>query len=162
MKETLDSSNTIQDIVVKIIKRMNSERLELAEALKNPQLMTFLVVNNQTGIEEKIKYYDPLYSNNYVRVANANSQIEIHVKVEANEEVSRFERGIIIKKSGYAKIKTKTGAAEWKQCKVKATGRDDSISVKFKSFENSCKNFINSKITSNCLLRILSLMMHRI
>lgn len=139
MNEQLELSHTMQDIVEKIIKKMMDQRVELEEALKNPKLMTFLVINNQTGLEEKIRYYDPLYSNNFVRNSKNNASITIRIKVEANEEMSHYERGIIIKKSGYGRFHVNDNSSEWRECKIKEIGRNDNMSVKFKSFSHPCK-----------------------
>ena len=132
----------MQDIVEKIIKKSNEQKLELAEALKNPTLMTFTINNTNSGLEEKIHYYDPLYSNKYVR-NTTNNFITIQVKVEANEEMSRFDRGIIIKKSGYGRfVYDGSESSEWRECKIKEKEKESAYSVKFKSFENPCKNLL--------------------
>lgn len=139
MNEQLEFSHTMQDIVEKIIKKMLDQRVELEEALKNPKFMTFLVINSSTNLEEKIRYYDPLYSNNFIRSSKPNDNIHIKIRVEANEEMSHHEKGIIIKKSGYAKFQAGENSTEWRECKVKETGRADNIAVKFKSCVHPCK-----------------------
>jgi hypothetical protein len=137
MTEQLELSSTMQDIIEKIIKRLNQDRIELS-TLRNPKYMTFVINNSTTSIEEKIRFYDPLYSNNFVR-NNINNNINIMIKTEANDEVSRFEREIVIKKAGYAKFKVNNQYYEWRECRAKENQREKVMLVKFNCFENSCK-----------------------
>lgn len=140
MNSLIESSNNMQDIVEQIIRKVTLERKDIAEELRdyvhNPKMMTFLIYNKNTKFEEKIRYYDPLYSNIWIRNCNPKSQINIKIFVESNDEVSKMEREIIVKKNGYCKYRFNNEHYEWRECKVK-----DGISgfnVKFKCLQYPC------------------------
>jgi hypothetical protein len=111
---------------------------ELSMFLENPKLITFFVINkNSNGMEEKIRLFDPLYSNNYIRNVDPKTPIDILFKLGAPEEVSRMDHRVIVKKSGYSKFKITNSHYEWRECKIK---EDNNVFAKFKSFNNHCKN----------------------
>ncbi len=123
-----------------IIKRLKSHTNILEEFsvyFKNPSQISYFVVNKMTGIEEKIKLFDPLYTNSYIRNASVKEPLTILFKLDSTEDISRISRRIIYKKSGYAKFKNVYPHYEWRECKIK---EENYLYAKFKSFENNCKN----------------------
>jgi hypothetical protein len=119
----IDSSASVQDLLEHIIKRVMEERSNIIHELKiyfdYPKLMTFLVVNKKTGIEEKLKLQDTLYSNNYIRNADTKSQLDIIFRLESPDEMSRNDKEVIMKSSGYAKYRSGNQFYQWRQCKIK-------------------------------------------
>jgi hypothetical protein len=129
---------SIQDIV-ELIKEKLTERPEIYEEIQtfldNPNLISFYVVNKEIMIEEKIKFFDPLFSNSYVRNNNSQSQIDIIFKLESSEEITRIDNKIVPAQNGFAKFKNANISAynEWRECRIKEN------KIKFKSFDHQCK-----------------------
>jgi hypothetical protein len=147
MLRSIESSYNMNDILELIIDKVSSENQNIYQELKffidKPKLMTFFVLNNE--LQEVIRYYDPLYANAYLRNINPFNEITISVKLESNEDISRNDRDVIFKKSGYAKLRNQDGSFEWREAKIKEPDqrmrRDQEFGVKFKSFSNPCKIF---------------------
>lgn len=143
MAQKLESSVSIQEILERIYRKLDDYpelQSEYQVYFKNPKLIHFFVLNKQTGIEEKLKFYDPLYSNTYIRDLHTRSQLDIIFKLAASDDVSRIDLKYVMKKPGFAKFKNVNISPyyEWRQCTIK---EDNFTCVKFKSFENHCKIF---------------------
>lgn len=131
--------NDLLDLIILKLKNRSDILEELAYYLRNPNQISYFILNKRTGIEEKIKLFDPLYSNNYIRNISARDPLTILFKLDTTEDISRISRKIILKKSGYAKYKHVYPYFEWRECKIKD---DKNIFAKFKSFNNNCKIFL--------------------
>jgi hypothetical protein len=137
----------MQDIIEIILAKVNQENLNIFNDLRffldKPNLMTFLI-NNQNGLPELTRYYDPLYSNSYIRNVNPHHSISLSIKLESNEEFSRYDREVIMKKNGYAKFKYFDGSYDWREVKIKEGEqrfrRDGQLAVKFKCLSHPCKD----------------------
>jgi hypothetical protein len=135
----------MQDIIEIIIAKVNQENLNIFNDLRffldKPNLMTFLI-NNQNGIPELTRYYDPLYSNSFIRNVNPKYSISLSIKLESNEDISRHEREVIMKKPGFAKFKYFDGSYEWREVKIKDPEqrfrKEHQVGVKFKCFSYPC------------------------
>jgi hypothetical protein len=136
----------MNDILEIIIDKVSTENQNIYQELKffidKPKLMTFFIINGE--MLELIRYYDPIYANSFIRNSN-NSEITISVKLESNEDISRNDRDVIYKKSGFAKLRYLDGSYEWREAKIKEHDqrikRDNQYSIKFKSFNNPCNFF---------------------
>jgi len=125
------------ELIVSKLQKRSDILEELAYYLKNPNQISYFIINKKSGIEEKIKLYDPLYSNNYVRHLSAQDPIVVLFKLESTDDISMISRRIVLKKSGYAKFKNVYPHYEWRECKLK---QDNYLSAKFKCFDNNCKD----------------------
>ncbi len=145
MESTIESSYSIKDVIDAIYSKINHEpeAQELKIYLNNPKFITYLVHNKKTSVDEKIRYYDPLYSNSYIRGQDAKSAIELKFKLGLCEELSRVDQKVIIKKSGYAKFNIVNMGTyyQWRECRIKEMNKYPN--VKFRSFNNPCKIFFN-------------------
>jgi hypothetical protein len=137
----------MQDIIEIILDKVHRDNLNIFNDLRffldKPRLMTFLI-NDNHGLPEMHRYYDPLYSNAYVRRVGRNQEISITIKLESNEDFSKYDREVIMKKSGFAKFKYYDGSFDWREVKIKEPEqrlrRDANLGVKFKCLTYPCKN----------------------
>jgi hypothetical protein len=150
MFKQIESSHNMQDIIELILAKVNQDNLtvfnDLRFFLDKPKMMTFLI-NNHQGIPEITKYYDPLYANPYIRNVNPQYDISLTIKLESNDDFSRIDRDVVLKKPGYAKFKYYDGSFDWREVKIKdpeqkITKRDSTVGVKFKCLSYPCIDFL--------------------
>ena len=132
----LKSSTTIDEIfkiiyanISQIKSKCKISKNEICEALKNPLLFDVYVVKHNK-IEDKIMFYESLYSN--ISIKNSNSaELKIIVK---DEEIELTRDQIIIKKDGYGMIYigNPNNEYEWRKCKIK-NFQPELISVDYKT-----------------------------
>ena len=146
----LKSSTTIDEIfkiiyanISQIKSKCKISKNEICEALKNPLLFDVYVVKHNK-IEDKIMFYESLYSN--ISIKNSNSaELKIIVK---DEEIELTRDQIIIKKDGYGMIyigKTDDNEYEWRKCKIK-NFQPELISVDYKTKPQLSQNEIIENI----------------
>jgi len=143
--ETSYSLQMIVDLIIPLIPKDDIHYNRLKYYLEKPKLMTYFVLVNQ--VEEKIKFYDPLYSNTYIRDnADKLSNLSLTIKFETVDrcEVTNTEISWINK--GFAKYRHCNGdvdSYEWRKCSVKDSKDYKNLAIiNFSCFENKCKNKI--------------------
>ncbi len=94
------------DTMKTIINKMN---------VNNPSLYNYFVVNTDTKINEKILYFDPFYSNLFLKKNNQGT-----IKIYYNtQEISILDKNFIEKKDGYCKRFIDNNINyEWRKAKV--------------------------------------------
>ena len=148
IEKELDSSYSLQMIVELItcaVPKQDINYNRLKYYLEKPKLMTYFIITEKD--EEKIKFYDPLYSNLFIRDRSENvPNIMINIKFETIDggcEVTETEVSWINK--GFAKYKYSNfgkESYEWRKCGVKEA--KNKASVQFTCFENKCKILYNN------------------
>ncbi len=141
-KFSVESSTTVKDIIDMILSIPKEQEPQIEDIriyLSNPKSMSYYVYNQASLLEEKIQYFDPLYSNNYIRNSSDASTMVLRFKLGSSEEVSMIDHRVVPKKTGYAKfaIPSVNGYYQWRQCNIKHQ-KHDKFNVKFKSFEKNC------------------------
>ncbi len=104
----VNQSNTMEEL-------MNEMAGNNFVFLKNPSLYNYYVVNTDTNLNEKILYFDPFYSNLFLKKNNQGT-----IKIYYNtQEISILDKNFIEKKDGYCKRFIDNNINyEWRKAKV--------------------------------------------
>ena len=120
-------SNTMKTI----INKMDGNKFVF---LKDPSLYNCYVVNTDTNLNEKILYFDPFYSNLFLKKNNQGT-----IKIYYNtQEISIVDKKFIEKKEGYCKrFIDNNSNFEWRKAKVNEINKVPTlISVDFTAKPN--------------------------
>lgn len=146
MGESLFTTNSFQDVFERIalkLKRTNDAILDniLPYFMANPNMIIISTNIENTEKYERMKFYDPLFASESIRKCLKKTVI-IEIKLDVNDDFSRFDREYQLKEPGYMKLKYDEDCYEWRQCKIK-TNPNSKMTAKLisKSVLNKRKQF---------------------
>ena len=132
----------IVELIILAVPKNDINYNRLKYYLEKPKLMSYFIKTDNQD-QDKIKFYDPLYSNLFIRERSANiSNIFIDVKFQSIETCEVTDTEISWINKGFAKYGYMNEGKDsyiWKQCGVKENKKmREKASVSFTCFENKC------------------------
>ena len=124
MNNTITSGENVAQLLYNIHDFINKENIKekhhIIDIFNNIGLLNILIKNN-IGYEDRIRLFDPLYANHFIRKSKANKRIHIIIKAESNNDASIIDNNDIIElKKGFAKFDNVDGLTySWSECKIK-------------------------------------------
>lgn len=126
MGEPLYAANSFQEVFEKLSNKMFANNDYLLEGIMpyfmaNPQRIIISTNIENTGRFERMNFYDPLYSSEYIR--SMKNSVIIEFKLDVNDDYSRLDQDYKEKVPGFLKLRYSSNCYEWRECKIKTSNQ---------------------------------------